>query len=45
MPRVRDRILMEADSNPLALLELPRELTAPELVLGATHGRHPTTPS
>jgi hypothetical protein len=33
-PRVRDRILAEANGNPLALLELPRALTAPELAFG-----------
>ncbi|MDX6552645.1 MAG: hypothetical protein QOH74_1133, partial [Gaiellales bacterium] len=38
-PRVRDRILAEAQGNPLALLELPRELGAPELVFGGTSGR------
>jgi DNA-binding CsgD family transcriptional regulator len=37
-PRVRDRILAEARGNPLALLELPRELSAPELVFGGTSG-------
>ncbi|MDV3129512.1 LuxR family transcriptional regulator [Mycobacterium sp. 21AC1] len=30
--RVRDRVLAEARGNPLALLELPRELTAAQLV-------------
>jgi DNA-binding CsgD family transcriptional regulator/tetratricopeptide (TPR) repeat protein len=34
--RVRDRILAEARGNPLALLELPRELTAAQLT--AEHG-------
>jgi DNA-binding CsgD family transcriptional regulator len=29
--RVRDQIVAESDGNPLALLELPRGLTAPEL--------------
>ncbi len=32
--RVRDRILAEARGNPLALLELPRELTPAELAFG-----------
>jgi DNA-binding CsgD family transcriptional regulator len=32
---VRDRILVECDGNPLALLELPRGLSAVELALGA----------
>jgi DNA-binding CsgD family transcriptional regulator len=32
---VRDRILIESDGNPLALLELPRGLSAVELALGA----------
>ncbi|MFD0597295.1 AAA family ATPase [Catellatospora coxensis] len=32
--RVRDRILAEARGNPLALLELPTELTLPELAGG-----------
>ncbi len=32
--RVRDRILAESQGNPLALLELPRGLAAPELVFG-----------
>jgi DNA-binding CsgD family transcriptional regulator len=34
-PRIRDRILAECDGNPLALLELPRALTATELAVGA----------
>jgi len=29
-PRVRERVLTEAQGNPLALLELPAELTAPQ---------------
>ena len=33
-PRVRSRILAEADGNPLALLELPRTLTPTELAFG-----------
>jgi DNA-binding CsgD family transcriptional regulator len=33
-PRVRDRILAESRGNPLALLELPRGLTAAELAFG-----------
>lgn len=33
-PRVRDRILAESNGNPLALLELPRVLTAAELAFG-----------
>jgi DNA-binding CsgD family transcriptional regulator/tetratricopeptide (TPR) repeat protein len=36
--RVRDRIVAEARGNPLALLELPRGLTAAELELGI--GQH-----
>ncbi len=32
--RVRDRVLAEARGNPLALLELPRELTPAELAFG-----------
>jgi hypothetical protein len=38
--RVRARILAESDGNPLALLELPRALTAPELAFGAAYRRH-----
>src|SRR3954454_16083408 len=34
-PRVRARILAESSRNPLALLELPRELSAAELAFGA----------
>jgi len=37
-PRVRDRILAESQGNPLALLELPRELTPAELTFGSTSG-------
>src|SRR4051812_1523724 len=33
-PRVRDRILAESSGNPLALLELPRGLSAAELAFG-----------
>ncbi|WUK44906.1 AAA family ATPase [Nocardioides sp. NBC_00368] len=33
-PHVHDRLLAEADGNPLALLELPRSLTAAELAGG-----------
>ena len=33
-PRVRDRVLAESHGNPLALLELPRGLTATELAFG-----------
>jgi DNA-binding CsgD family transcriptional regulator len=33
-PRVRDRILAESQGNPLALLELPRGLSAAELAFG-----------
>lgn len=33
-PRVHDRLLAEADGNPLALLELPRSLTVAELTGG-----------
>ena len=36
--RVRDRILAEARGNPLALLELPRGLTAPEMAAGFVGG-------
>jgi DNA-binding CsgD family transcriptional regulator len=43
-PRVRDRVLAEAQGNPLALLELPRGLTATELALGSTSGATSTTP-
>ena len=35
-PRVRGRILAESHGNPLALIELPRALTATELAFGAT---------
>jgi DNA-binding CsgD family transcriptional regulator len=38
-PRVRDRVLAEAQGNPLALLELPRGLTATELAFGGTPRR------
>ena len=33
-PRVQDRILAESHGNPLALLELPRELSAAQLAFG-----------
>ena len=33
-PRVRDQVIAEADGNPLALLELPRGMTAAELAGG-----------
>ena len=33
-PRVRDQVVAEADGNPLALLELPRGMTAAELAGG-----------
>lgn len=33
-PRIRDRVVDEARGNPLALLELPRDLTGPEPVDG-----------
>ncbi len=36
--RVRDRILAEAHGNPLALLELPRQLSATELAFGPARG-------
>ncbi|WP_222106324.1 ATP-binding protein [Catellatospora sichuanensis] len=41
--RVRDRILAEARGNPLALLELPTEMTLPELAggFGLPKGRPP----
>jgi DNA-binding CsgD family transcriptional regulator len=35
-PRVRDRVVAESHGNPLALLELPRGLTATELAFGGT---------
>jgi hypothetical protein len=37
-PRVRDRILAEAHGNPLAILELPKALTTPELAGGRRDG-------
>jgi len=43
-PRVRNRILAESDGNPLALLELPRALTATELAFGASPGARSTGP-
>jgi DNA-binding CsgD family transcriptional regulator len=42
--RVRDRILAEAQGNPLALLELPRALTPDELALGTAPRRIGATP-
>ncbi|MFG1817656.1 AAA family ATPase [Kribbella sp. NPDC049174] len=36
--RVRDRILAEAHGNPLALLELPRQLSSTELAFGPARG-------
>ena len=42
-PRIRDRILAESGGNPLALLELPRALTAAELALGTTAQAHGST--
>lgn len=41
-PRVRDRILAESKGNPLALLELPRALTAAELAFGTAAARSAT---
>jgi DNA-binding CsgD family transcriptional regulator len=43
-PRVRDRILAESNGNPLALLELPRALTATELAFGTALGARNTVP-
>jgi AAA ATPase domain len=43
-PRIRDRILAESHGNPLALLELPRALTATELAFGTDPGGHGTGP-
>ena len=43
-PRVRRRILAESDGNPLALLELPRALTAAELAFGTASGARSTAP-
>jgi DNA-binding CsgD family transcriptional regulator len=40
-PRVRDRIVAESHGNPLALLELPRGLSAAELAFGG--GTSPAT--
>ena len=40
-PRVRDRIVAESHGNPLALLELPRGLSAGELAFGG--GTSPAT--
>ena len=44
---VRDRILAESHGNPLALLELPRGLSATELTFGAVgaRGRHSPGPA
>lgn len=41
-PRVRDRVLAESHGNPLALTELPRELTATELAFGGNGANSPT---
>ena len=41
-PRVRDRILAESHGNPLALLELPRGLSAAELAFGGDAGASAT---
>ena len=41
-PRVRDRVLAESHGNPLALTELPRELTATELAFGGNGASSPT---
>ena len=43
-PRVRDRILAESNGNPLALLELPRALTATELAFGTAPRARSTAP-
>ena len=43
-PRVRNRILAESDGNPLALLELPRALTAAELAFGTASRPRSTAP-
>ena len=43
-PRVRNRILAESDGNPLALLELPRALTAAELAFGTASRARSTAP-
>jgi len=43
-PRVRNRILAESDGNPLALLELPRALTAAELAFGTAARARSTAP-
>jgi DNA-binding CsgD family transcriptional regulator len=43
-PRVRNRILDESDGNPLALLELPRTLTAAELAIGVASRARGTAP-
>src|SRR3984893_3914033 len=42
--RVRNRILAESDGNPLALLELPRALTAAELAFGTASRVRSTAP-
>ncbi len=44
-PLVRDRILTEAAGNPLALLELPRRLTPPELASGVVGASMRLTPN
>jgi DNA-binding CsgD family transcriptional regulator len=41
-PRVRDRIVAESDGNPLALLELPRAVSAAELAFGGSVNPVPT---
>ncbi len=43
-PRVRDRIVAESHGNPLALLELPRGLSAAELAFGSVPEPGSTTP-
>src|SRR6476661_10140741 len=35
-PQVRDRLLAESHGNPLALIELPRGLTATEMAFGGS---------
>jgi DNA-binding CsgD family transcriptional regulator/tetratricopeptide (TPR) repeat protein len=39
--RVRDRVLADSHGNPLALTELPRELTATEIAFGGDEGSTP----
>ena len=43
-PRVRDQVLAESHGNPLALTELPRELTATEMAFGGNGVSSPTPP-